>query len=852
MMGVFKALLRAHWLILLPVLLLVSICWFGSLATLLYLSVLGTNWTVRLSGLGGALLLILGTVSLFDRRPLVLISVLIRLRLSLPSKLCRTHLPALGDQVTVTFDRYGVPTINSRSRVDAFRVLGYLNARDRLFQMDLLRKQAAGKLAELFGPVALRLDITSRELGFSRVAEKVIADLPAEQQAVLLAYSDGVNAFMTNAKTLPFEFRVLRHRPDAWTPTDSLLVLLQIFRVLSGDQKTKRMLTVMDRVLPPEIVAFLTPDFDVYSEVLLGNRELSHPKETIPVGAFAALFRQHQKKEGPPGRFVQMADYHAGSNCWAIDKSKTANGHAMLANDIHLELGVPNIWYRARVCYEGVDLSGVMVPGMPAILVGSNAHVAWGVANIPADCLDLIEVEINPKDPSEYKTATGWRKLQIENEVINIKGGGKYAVEVAHTIWGPLCAEPLLGERVALHWSALDGVNLEVINIDTATGIEEAARIMNHWFAPPLNVLIADHTGRIAYTVCGRFPVRRGGDGAPARCWDTYVPPEDLPRLFDPPEGQLVVANNRTFSNDYPLVLGRNFCNSYRAHRSSSRLREMQSIDETDLFKLQLDSTSEFYGFYNDLALSVLTDSASNDQQEVRMLMTSWDGTASVKNHAFALLVAFREQLAFAVFEPLSEGCRVADPQFVYCWRNFETPLRLLLTRRIAETLPYPDIYPDWDSFILARLLVAAQELKTKFRVKHLDRLKWGRVNEAAILHPFASALPRLRKLLNMPNDPLPGCAQSICVSAPTFGATLRMVVSPNSHAEGILQMPCGQSGHPLSPHYDDQHRNWIDQVASTFLPGPRLVTLIFSPDGDTHGDEDESPSRAGLPQNQN
>lgn len=854
MIRVFKLLLRARPFILLPVMLLASICWLGALVIFVYWSVFGSGWTIRLFSLAGAILLIFITAVVPGRRPLTLLSIVLKLRSSLPANLRSPRLPSLGDPVMVSFDRHGVPSIKARSPGDAFRVLGYLNARDRLFQMDLLRKQAAGRWAELFGPVALRLDIASRELGFTRLAEKLVAELPAGQQAVLLAYTEGVNTFMTEKRSRPFEFRVLHYYPEPWEPKDSMLVMLQMFRLLSGDQTTKRTLTVMDHVLPPEVVAFLTPDFDAYSEVLLGNRMSSRAEETIPVSALATLYRQsYERKERPKG-FVQTSDSHGGSNCWAVDGSRSPNGHAVLANDIHLELGVPNLWYRAAICYEGMELSGVMIPGIAAILVGSNAHIAWGIASIPGDCLDLVRLELNPVNPAEYKTPTGWQEMQVEEEVIKIKGGASYPIVVAHTIWGPLCTDLLLGEPVALRWSVFDsaGVNLDIINMDRATGVEDAVNIMQHWTAPPLNMLLVDDTGRIAYTVCGRFPVRYGFDGGTAQSWangekgwNGYVPPGKLPCVIDPLDGQLAVANNRIFGNDYPLTIGRNFSNGYRAHRISSQLRKRKSIDEMDMFNLQLDSTSEFYEFYRELALNVLTD-----EEELQAVITSWDGKASVDSRAFALLVAFREGLAVAILEPLLETCKTADPQFIYSWHNYETPLRLLLTQKIPETLPYPGLYPDWDSFILDRLITTAQELKNKYRVNRLDKLAWGRVNQAGILHPFASALPQLRKLLNMPNDPLAGCAQSICVSAPRFGATLRMVVSPKAKSEGILQMPCGQSGHPLSSHYDDQHRDWIKQTPSEFPPGPQTSVVIFSPETESHADRKKRPRPARLPPN--
>ena len=234
------------------------------------------------------------------------------------------------------------------------RGLGYVTARDRLFQMDLLRRHSAGRLAEIFGKAALPDDIRQRSLGFSGAATAIIAELPPEQREVLQAYAEGVNAFITHMETPPFEFLLLGYRPDLWTMADSLLVVLNMFQTLAGDEDDERMLTVMETVLPPEIVAFLTPDTDRYTTVLFGGSDSRRPIRPIPVQALAALRRPRVPHSKQAAQRLQISAPPLGSNGWAVGQLKTADGRAILANDMHMPFSVPNVWYRAVLRYGDV------------------------------------------------------------------------------------------------------------------------------------------------------------------------------------------------------------------------------------------------------------------------------------------------------------------------------------------------------------------------------------------------------------------------------------------------------------------------------------------------------------------
>jgi penicillin amidase len=840
-MPLLKYLLRLPKFLLTLVLLLACLGVLGLFAGAgLWLS--RVSYAAVIAFFASAVGLVLWAAYLYRMRVLVLTRVLLKLRSSLPNPKAQPSRPLFESPLTLTHDRFGIPTISAHSRLDAFRALGFVTARDRLFQMDLIRREVAGKLSEVFGPATLGMDLKKREMGFGRAAERILARLPAQQKELLEAYTEGVNDFIAQMKVCPFEFLVLSYRPEPWRMEDSVLVMLRMFDLLCGTDRSERMMTIMKGTLPREVVAFLTPDTDCYSEVLMGGPDSHRPVTPIPVEAMSSLLAERKSRDRTSPGLVKVEETVAGSNCWAVGKTKTLDGRAILANDIHLGLGVPNAWYRAKLCYEDLELSGVMMPGIPLVLVGANKHVAWGVTNLRGDCLDLVPLQINPDDSAEYLTPGGWKKFDLMSETIHVRGREPLVMEFRETIWGPVSGKPLMGEQVATQWTALepDGVDFSLMNIDGAENVEEAVDVLSRFAGPPMNTVVADDCGRIAYTVCGRLPLRKGFDGSSAQfrgdgdaVWEGYIPAAELPRLFDPPSGYLVTANNRAWGKGYPHVLGQDFFNGYRARRISERLKSVKHVGEKSMFDLQLDAACQFYEFYRDIALNVLTVeavSAGKELETLRRLITSWDGNAELKSNGLVVLMGFREMLMNTVFTPFLERCGEADESFAYCWQNIETPLRMMLTEKRPELLPDPEHYDDWDSFILGNLEESVEQIRKKYRLKSLNNLRWGYFNRAVILHPLSLVVPALRKLLNMPHDSLRGSLDCVCVSSPTFGSSVRIVVSPGRPLEGFCHTPCGQAGHPLSPNYKDQHDYWVKQEPLPFSPGPALHTSIFKP----------------------
>lgn len=761
------------------------------------------------------------------------------IRASLPTLDGRLDVTGLQEPVTITSDGYGIPTISAGSRADAIRALGYLTARDRLFQMDLLRRTTAGRLAEVLGETMREPDLKQRTFGFSRTADAIAARLPQGQRDILEAYAEGVNAYLTQMKTPPFECVLLGYTPDQWKVEDSLLIVLGMFQVLNGTDEEERMRTVMAQTLPSDLVTFLVPETDPYTDALLGRPAFS--PQSIPIHSLVSVRRPQGQMQARKAGIIRLPKSGLGSNGWAVHRAKTVDGRSILANDMHLDLTVPNIWYRVQLRYEQVNVAGVTVPGIPIVVAGTNGPVAWGVTNVEGDFLDLVRLELNPVDFSEYKTPGGWKRFTNRRELIKVKDAPDSVVDIKDTVWGPVSQNPLLGGPVAVRWTALDpeAVDLGQLDMDRVQSVKEAIRVMNRAGGPANNVILADRDGHIAWTYTGKIPVRRGLDGSVSLSWADgqigwvgYVAPDAVPSIVDPPSGFIVSANHRMQATAFSSVVGHSFANGYRAFRISQRLGAMKDIQEQDLLELQLDSTTQFYEFYRRLAQGLLTDAVVAREPSLakaRRAFEAWNGKADAASRGFPLVARFRHVLTRSVFTPFLTLCQERDAGFSYDG-DLDTPLRQLLTTQLPELNPDPEHFPSWSDFLLNAVAQSVRELEAEYGLDSSVDTTWGHLNRVRIVHPLADALPGLGAMLNMPDEPATGCGQCIRVMQDGLGASQRLVVSPGYQDKGILHMPGGQSGHPFSPHYRDQQRYWSEGLPLPLLAGTPVHTLTMVP----------------------
>jgi penicillin amidase len=758
------------------------------------------------------------------------------LRLSLPSEEAAYRLPNLASDVVVEFDDHGIPAIFAKSREDAFYALGFVTARDRLFQMDLLRRRMAGRLAEILGGNLVDSDRWHRTMDFEDVALAILKRLPDDQRGVLEAYATGVNQGMESLPVVPFEFLMLGYRPSAWRPEDSLLVVLAMEEELGWAGEAERMATVMEAALPKAVNAFFSPSVDRYTAFLLTGKSFENWRHPIPKQELSILLRSAGKHfadladDAPPGK---------GSNGWVVGPSKTWDGRAILANDMHLSLRVPNLWYRAQIRYENVQLAGLGLPGVPLVVVGSNGKVAWGFTNIEGDFVDLVELELDPDDSGSYRALQGFVRFGERIETVRVRDGTERRFTVLETVWGPVLPERLLGKLVAVHWTALDpeATDLNLLNLDMAQDLRAAQVVFNKAGGPPLNALAADSQGNIGWTYTGRIPKRFGFDGLVTRSWADgsrgwkgYIPPGELPRSVNPSSGFIVNANQRMLKDEYPYVIGHDFDNGHRAYRIADKLSAANNLDERDMFALQLDTRMDLYRFYQRLALSLPTGDPSEEEARWRRSLERWDGSAERESIGFALLVEFRRLLLDEVISPYLTPCRRLDSEFRLYRTTIDEPLQQLLEAKLPELLPDPERYADWDAFLRDLLIRAERNVSAKYKGESTERLAWGTANRVSITHPFSSSLPLLGTFLDMPPVPVAGCSDCVRVYSPGHGASERMVVSPGREVNGFLHMPGGQSGNPLSSHYDDQHAAWVEGIPTPFSVGRPVHRLHLMP----------------------
>lgn len=746
----------------------------------------------------------------------------------------------------VEFDRYGIPRIDAANRDDAFQVLGYVVARDRLFQMDLMRRRARGRLAEVFGRSALSTDRWHRTMGFSDVADAIYARLPEPQRVVLQRYADGVNHAMGDSRIPAFEFGLLAYSPEPWTPMDSIVVSLGLFESLSWSGSQERAATVMEAALPDGV-----PDYLIWNSHCDGPPsaaddipacDTKSPELRRLVDILRDTVDEHQAvsanlvRPPPP----------PGSNAWVISGPRTDGGRALLANDMHLGLTVPNVWYRAELRYQGQMLTGLFLPGVPMMISGSNGHVAWGLTNTAGDFTDLVKLQ--SAGAGTYTSPHGALQFDERRETIHVRFGSDETLSVRSTIWGPVLPERLLGHEVAVHWTALDAdaTNFDFIELDEVRSVRDSIEVFKRAGGPPLNALVADDHGNIGWTTTGRIPRRRdGADGRYSRTWsdggadwDGYVPPDSVPHVVNPASNMLLNANNLMLGPNSRYPIGHQADRGYRARRIEALLLHATKATEGTMLRMQLDTRADVFRFYQRLALAAIGES---DQppllDEIRRQLRQWDGRTDTNSVGAPLLQAFSWDLADRLLGPLIERCRNLDAQFDEGdWLYHESAMHGLLSIDNLDALARLHGYQDWNSLARDSLMASANSLLDEFGLASLESLTWGTVSRADIRHPFSRVLPAFSRWLDMPRAGQAGCGDCIRKFEDTIGASERLVVSPGHEDQAYLHMPAGQSGHPLSPHYADQHEAWSNGTPLPLLAGPMVHYLDLVP---TRSDDD-------------
>lgn len=744
-------------------------------------------------------------------------------RRAVPEPSGRLSVHGLGQNTDVTRDSHAIVHIRARSVDDAYFGLGFAHAQDRLFQMELARRVASGKLAELIGERGLDSDRLFRTLGLTTVVERNLRALSGETAAALAAYARGVNAFLESNAPLPIELELIQSSPAPWTARDTLLVgKLLAFRLAGNWDNELWRLRLAARLTPRQLEEFTRSD-DSRAAVSYEDMWKVYSDSGLEVAAKQSEFAAELGRYAPTGRGRAV-----GSNSWVVDGRRSRSGKPLLANDPHLELTAPTAWYLAHLSAPGFEVMGATIPGLAGVVIGRNERVAWSFTNLAPDTQDLYFERLVPEG---YASPNGPAAFEEREERIAVRWGSDVSLRVRQSRHGPIVSDILReavtpsGYVLALAWTALSDVDetlrfpLAAARTSTASELRVAASAL---FAPAQNLVYADIDGAVGFVAAGGIPQRRNGPlrgAVPAPGWtaefdwDGLIPFEELPTQVQPEQGYLVTANQNTAPIEYPRFLGVDFGVLERTHRIDELLQTTPLHDPTSFAQVQLDTHSAMAQVLLPLLLSQL-----GDAEEVRaeiVALASWDRNLATTSSAGALCAAWLREFARAVY---SDEIGDLFPDESEPRTEF---LRAVLTDQGGASRWCDDtrtLAPE-SCGTMARhsLLSALSYLKQRLGADP-STWTWGGLHEGVALHPLLGDVPILGGLFNV-RVPRGGDASSPNVGAYIWnddapfengwGPGLRAIydLSTRDRALGILST--GQSGHVMSPHYRDMVAPW-------------------------------------------
>ncbi len=787
--------------------------------------------------------------------------VLVPLYRSLPDRSGRITIPRLAGSSALQRDNHGVLRVSANSRRDVAKLLGFAHAQDRFFQMDLLRRTAAGELAELLGPAALPLDRHHRRFRLREVARAALDQLPETHRELVEDYALGVGTGLFELESEPFEYLLLRTKPARWKAEDTFLVVASMALLLQHPDGTPELSRQIVRdVFDPATAAFLLSAADDF-DAALDDSVLPAPALPPAPGYTGASFTPAMPAAAPTSAsaapadlgarlftawsraFRRTADAAPGSNAFAIRGLRGQSPVALLANDLHLPLAVPNIWYRAQLAWRTDPthvrtLDGVTLPGLPFLVAGTNSGMAWGFTDAHADTTDLIVLETDPANPRRYRTPEGWRELETQTETIAVRGATPETFTFDRTIWGPVFGTDHHGRRLALRWVMADpaAYDLQFANFETLNSARAALAFAKSAGMPQLNFLAADRDGNLGWTVAGRLPRRVGLDGSTpvswadgtAR-WDGWLPLEQHPQVYNPASGKLWSANNRMLAPESLGALGdARFAHGARASRIRDRLAELKEFTPHALLDIQLDVRGLYLERWQQLLLATIdpaATAAAPARATLRSLAENWGGQAVPDSAGYRIVHEFRTVVKREVDSLVFARCRAAFPDFDSGSLSLDRIAFTLASQRPPAW--HPEGTSGWEKLLLD---AADAVVASAGGAEQLSQYTWGEANRLAMRHPLSTAFPWLGRFLDMPADPLPGDTLVVRVQRRDFGSTVRFVIQPGWEEGSLLHMPGGQSAHPLSPYYSDDHDAWLHGEAAPLQPRKAEDHMVLGP----------------------
>lgn len=743
----------------------------------------------------------------------VIIGLLLIVAIGLYVYITRAHptidgevqLSGLQETVEVIRDENGVPHIQANNEDDLYIAQGYIQAQDRLFQMDLSRRQASGRLSEVVGEAALNNDKYFLTLGLRRAAEASYEEYSTSAKNVLAKFAEGVNLYIDELREngkWPIEFTILGYEPEAWTPIDSLTIGKYMAFDLGGHWKSQAFRYYLLQNFSEEKAYDLFPTYPEDAPYIVGQDELDIES------SFTHAVIPHE---------------YNGSNNWVVSGDKTASGKPILADDPHLSLATPSIWYQMHLEAPTVNVSGVIFAGIPGIILGHNDSISWGVTNTGPDVQDLYIEKRNPDNPHEFLFNEQWEEAEVIEHDIQIKDKEPEEYEVVITRHGPVVSEFAADSGketvLSLQWTALEpSSELEaVLNMNKANNWEEFEKALEGFHTPAQNFVFASVDGTIAYKANGKIPIRKKGDGllpvpgwTDEYGWEDYIPYDELPRTVNPDKGFISTANNKVIGDDYPYHISHDWAQPFRQMRIQEVLSTSKDITAQDMMDLQMDQMNLQAREFAPVFLEQLQASNNERIVEALSILKDWDYIDSQEQAAPLIFNLWMLEIQDVLFEAeipeetldLFGGRRQAVDQLI---------------RHATEGNPGPWIEERGGivKVLETSLLRVIDDLEPQ-QGKNMAKWQWGDYHQIYFPHPLSSVKP-LNLLFNQKGK-IPVGGSAVTVQAAAFkddgtvnhGGSWRFVIDMNDSMNGHHLVGPGQSGHVFNKWYQNQLERWV------------------------------------------
>ncbi len=757
---------------------------------------------------------------------IVLIGAILYLNRSLPKISGEISLPGLSEQVTVIRDERGVPHIKAANEQDLYVAQGYIQAQDRLFQMDLSRRQASGRLSEVVGEAAVDKDKYFRTLGLRRAAEASVEVYSTTGMEVLNAFAKGVNLYIEELREngkWPIEFTLLGYEPEDWSTIDSLTIGKFMAYDLGGHWEDQAFRYYLLQEFPEEKAYDLFPEYPANAPYIIGKNELDLSKQ------FAHVIIPHEFN---------------GSNNWVVSGEKTASGKPLLADDPHLGLATPSIWFQMHLEADDVNVSGVIFAGIPGIILGHNEDVAWGVTNTGPDVQDLYIEKRNPDNPHEFLYNDEWETAQIISEPIGIKDQETLDYEVMITRHGPVIsefAEDAGKDTVlSLQWTALQpSAELEaILNMNKAKDWPEFEQALQQFETPAQNFVFASQDGTIAYKANGKIPIRKKDNGllpvpgwTDEYAWIGYIPFDELPKTVNPKEGFISTANNKVINDDYPYHISHNWAQPYRQMRIQEVLQAKEQFTVEDMMNLQMDEKNlqaeEFVPKFIDL----LKSSLGEKEKLVLAELAKWDFYDRKDEVAPYIFNIWMGKISDVILS------KDINEEMLDLFSGRKSAIDQLL-RGALEGNPSPWIQDagGLEAVLMNSLQLTLSQIE-EAEGKEMSKWQWGNFHQVYFKHPLSSVSP-LQYLFNREGSISVG-GSSVTVKAAAFldtgivdhGASWRFAIDMVNPNEAYHLVGPGQSGNVQSDWYHDQMKDWVNGTYhKTTMSEPKGEKLVLKP----------------------